>query len=78
MNMAVDNAFYVFDEEGKYLYFHKCLVTNLYRLNIQESEDEGWILTMVFDKTDKHNTMENNKVGYFSLDCNCADKVRYP
>ena len=34
MDTAINNAFYVFDEEGKYLCFHLCQITNLYRLDI--------------------------------------------
>ena len=30
MDTAIDNAFYVFDQEGKYLRFHLCRATNLY------------------------------------------------
>merc|ERR1711884_910838 len=30
MDTAIDNAFYVFDGEGKYLRFHLCCATNLY------------------------------------------------
>ena len=35
MDTAIDNAFYVFDGEGKYLRFHLCHSTNLYQLDIE-------------------------------------------
>ena len=35
MVTVIDNAFYAFDEEGKYLRFHLCQITNLYRLSIE-------------------------------------------
>ena len=44
MYTAID-AFYVFDKEGKYLCFHKYHLTNLYWLNVEETEEGGSIFT---------------------------------
>ena len=32
MDTNLDNAFYVFDEKGRYLRFYNCPITNIYRL----------------------------------------------
>ena len=47
MDTAIDNAFYVFDEEGKYICFHLCQITNLYRLDIEQTAKGGCIFTTV-------------------------------
>ena len=47
MDTAIDNAFYVFDGEGKYLRFHLCHSTNLYRLDIEQTNDGATIFTTI-------------------------------
>ena len=47
MDTAIDNAFYVFDGEGKYLWFHLCHIINLYRLDIEQTNDGATIFTTV-------------------------------
>ena len=47
MDIAIYNVFYVFDKEGKYLHFHLCQATNLYRLDIEETTEGGSIFTTV-------------------------------
>ena len=47
MDIAIDNVFYVFDEEGKYLHFHLCHAMNLYGLDIEETTEGGCIYTTV-------------------------------
>lgn len=47
MDTAINNAFYVFDKEGKYLCFYLCQTTNLYQLDIEETSQGGCIFTTV-------------------------------
>ena len=47
MDTAIDNAFYVFDGEGKYLRFHLYRSTNLYRLDVEQTNDGATIFTTI-------------------------------
>lgn len=68
MDTSVDNAFYMFDQRGRYLCFYNCPLSNLYRLYIEEAEQEGAILSVV--------TIEGKEKEYSSLDCTRARKLR--
>ena len=65
MDTAIDNAFYVFDEEGKYLRFHLCQKTNLYQLDIEQTEKGGCIFTTV---TECETTEQRNQ-HWKTLEC---------
>ena len=68
IDMNLDNAFYVFDEKGRYLHFYNCPITNLYGLDIKEAKSEGVVLRVI--------TVEGRKEEYSSLDCTRARKLR--
>ena len=76
MDTAIDNAFYVFDEEGKYLSFHLFQRTNLYRLDIEQTEKGGCIFTTVTGcETTEQRTSALEDLGMSQLDYNRAEKV---
>ena len=75
MDTAIDNAFYVFDGEGKYLRFHLCHSTNLYRLDVEQTDDGATIFTTIEGcETTKQRRDELEKHGLSQLDYNCAVK----
>ena len=77
MNSAIDNAFYVFDGEGKYLRFHLCHSTNLYRLGVEQTDDGATIFTTIEGcETTKQRRDELEKHGLSQLDYNHVVKVR--
>ena len=47
MNTFINNVFYVFDDNGWYLWFFNCLITKLYWLNIKEAESEGAVMIII-------------------------------
>ena len=47
MNTAIDNEFYIFDEEENYLKFGQFPVINLYRLNIYLKENNKVVLSVI-------------------------------
>ena len=75
MDTAINNAFYVFDEEDKYLSFHLCWATNLYRLDIEETTEGGCIFTTVAGcETTKQKKQALEEAGMSQLDYNQAEK----
>ena len=61
MDTAIDNTFYVFDEEGKYLRFGRCSITNLYRLDVHLEENAKVFLSI--------KTVEERMKEFSKLDC---------
>ena len=68
MDTAIDNVLYVFDEEGKYLRFGQCLITNLYRLDIHLKYDAKVVLNVI--------TVEGRMKEFSNLDCVRAQAAR--
>ena len=76
MDTVIDNTFYVFGQEGKYLRFHLCWVTNLYQLDIEETAEGGCIFTAVARcETTEQRKTALEETGMSQLDYNCAEKV---
>ena len=77
MDTVIDNAFYVFDGEGKYLRFHLCNITNLYQLDIEQTSDGTTIFTTIEGcGTTKQQRDELEQYGLSQLDYNRVVKVQ--
>ena len=68
MDTAINNAFYVFDEEGKYLRFGRCPISNLYRLDIHLEENAKVVLSVI--------TVEGRMKEFSKLECARAKAAR--
>ena len=60
MDTSIDDAFYVFDGNGGFSRFARCPANNLYRLDLEESDEAATVLSMV--------TVEDKMKEYSSLD----------
>ena len=77
MDTSITNAFYVFYQEGKYLYFHLCRATNLYRLDIEETTEGGCIFTTVTGcEATEQRKAALQETGILQLDYNQTEKVQ--
>ena len=45
LDSAINNTFYIFNNHGKYIHFHKCKLHKLYRLDIKSSKDDSIVLS---------------------------------
>ena len=68
MDTAIDNAFYVFDDEGKYIRFGRCPISNLYRLDINLHENGKTVLNVI--------TVEDRMEEFSSLEYSRAKAAR--
>ena len=75
MDTAIENTFYVFDEEGKFLCFHRYPVTNLYQLDIEQTNEGDSELTTITRCTQK--TMKDN-IPIIFLSTTMVDKIAHP
>jgi hypothetical protein len=67
MDTAIDNAFYVFNEDGTYIRFER---TNngMYCIDIHTGDDDNIVLA--------HQTVKNESAHFSAIDCRRAAKVR--
>ena len=67
-DLAIDNAFNVFNEDGSYIRFRRCPKTLVYSLDITKSSHQVTTTTVV--------TEEDQKKHYSPLECTRAKAVR--
>ena len=66
MDTAIDNAFYVYNDDGSYIRF-ACQSNGLYSLEVSDGDDPKLFLT----------TVEGEKSKFSALDCTRATRVRH-
>ena len=64
LDYTMDNAFYMFDNRGKYICFHKCKQHKLCQIDIKPSKDDGINLSAV--------TVEDKEKEFLALECTRA------
>ena len=57
MDTAIDNAFYVYNEDGSYIRF-ACQPNGLYCLHVLEGDDPNMLLTIVEGEKDKYSALD--------------------
>jgi hypothetical protein len=67
MDTAIDNAFYVFNEDGTYIRFARTL-NGMYCIDINTDEDDHVVMA--------HQTVKGESAHFSSIDCRRAAKVR--
>jgi hypothetical protein len=67
MDTAIDNAFYVFNEDGIYIRFSRT-ANGMYCIDINKDEDDHVIMA--------HQTVEGESAQFSAIDCRRASKIR--
>jgi hypothetical protein len=67
MDTAIDNAFYVFNEDGTYIRFSRT-ANGMYCIDINKDEDDHVIMA--------HQTVEGESAQFSAIDCRRASKIR--
>jgi hypothetical protein len=67
MDSAIDNAIYVFNEDGSYIRF-ACTSNGMYCIDINTDEDDHAVLA--------HQTVESESSHFSAIDCRRAAKIR--
>ena len=57
LDTAIDNAFYVFNDDGSYIRF-ACQPNGLYYIHVSDGDDPKMLLTTVDGKKDKYSAVE--------------------
>jgi hypothetical protein len=67
MDTAIDNAFYVFNEDGTYIRFSRTS-NGMYGIDINTDEDEHVVMS--------HQTVKGESAHFSAINCRRAAKVR--
>jgi hypothetical protein len=67
MDTAIDDAFYVFNDDGTYIRFART-ANGMYCININVNDDDTMVMA--------HQTVEGESAKYSNLDCRRAEKIR--
>jgi hypothetical protein len=67
MDSAIDNAIYVFNEDGSYIRF-SCTPNGMYCIDINTDEDDHVVLA--------HQTVQGESAHFSAIDCRRAAKIR--
>ena len=68
MDYSINNAFYIFDERDKHIWFYQCPIKKLYCLDVSVSTNGNFLMSAV--------TINRQEQHFSALDCTCAKSLR--